>query len=50
MQEFFVYHTTEKFSMSENLLVASDLLSGCHVTRYGRYFENINRARHQYRF
>ena len=31
--------------MSENPLVASDLLLGDHMTRYGHHFENITTAR-----
>ena len=40
----------EELSMSENALVAPDLLSGGHVTKYGRHFENINSAQHNCTF
>ena len=47
-----IFHDPRKqgFSMSGNPFVASDLLLGGHVTGYGRHFENINSARHKYRF
>ena len=38
-QEFSYIYYAWGFSMSENLLIASDLLSADHVTKYGRHFE-----------
>ena len=43
-------HIKEGFSMLENPLVASDLLSSDHVTGYGRHFEKNNSARHKCTF
>ena len=40
----------EGFLISENPLIASDLLLGYHMTGYGDHFENINSATHKYRF
>ena len=49
-QEFIHDLTMERFSMSENLLVASELLLDGHVIEYGRHFEKLNNVRHKYRF
>ena len=50
MQEYFHNFVLDGFLMSENPLVASDLLLGGHVTGYGRHLENINSAWHKCRF
>ena len=49
-QEFCHDLCKEGIAMSENPLVASDLLLGGHVTGYGCHFEKLNSARHKYRF
>ena len=49
-QEFFHDLEEERLSMSENPLVASDLLLSGHMTRYSLHFKKLDSARHKYRF
>ena len=49
-QELFDDLMMEGYSMSENPLIASDLLLGSHAIRYGRHFEKYDGAQHKCTF